>query len=115
VGKTTLYHPIPLSVIRGAAEYCGFKFAKIHQLHCFPDTGSARYNVEIVAFPKGWNKQPHDIMQNVLQSCFMDDIRVRWLRLNRKDQWMIHLQVNLKNYAETDDEKLSEQYQRGDQ
>jgi len=94
MGKTTLYHPISLHVIRGAAEYCGFQFEKVHQLNSFPENHTALYNVTIVKFPKGWNKQPLDIMQSMLQDCFMDDIRVHWLRLNRKDQWMCHLQVD---------------------
>lgn len=95
MGKTTLYHPIPLPVIRGSAEYCGFKFDKIHQLHSFPEKRSARYNVTIIGFPQGWNEQPLDLMQSTLQQCFMDDIRVHWLRRNRFDQWMCHIQINV--------------------
>jgi hypothetical protein len=95
MGKTTLFHPVSLHVIRGAAEYCGFKFQKVHQLNSFPADGSARYNVTIVGFPAGWDKKPLDLMQSALQNCFMDDIRVHWLRRNRNDEWMAHLQVNL--------------------
>jgi len=95
MGKTTLWHPVSLHVIRGAAEYCGFKFEKVHQLNAFPEEGKARYNVTIVAWPKGWNMAPLDLMQSALQNCFMDDIRVHWLRRNRDDQWMAHLQVSV--------------------
>lgn len=95
MGKTTLYHPIPLSVIRGAAEFCGFKFDKIHQLNGYPELRTARYNVTVVGFPKGWDKEPLDIMQSMLQECFMDDMRVHWLRRNREDKWMFHLRVEL--------------------
>jgi len=94
MGKKTRIHPVSLHVIRGAAEYCGFKFEKVHQLHSFPENNSARYNVTIVGWPGKWNKQPLDIMQSMLQECFMDDIRVHWLRLSRSDQWMCHLQIN---------------------
>lgn len=95
MGKTTLWHPIPLHVIRGAVEYCGFKFEKVDQLNVFPERGSARYNVTIVEWPGTWNELPIDVMQTMLQDCFMDDIRVHWLRRNRLDQWMAHLQISL--------------------
>jgi len=94
MGKKTLYHPVSLHVIRGAAEYCGFRFERVHQLNSFPENQSARYNVTIVEFPAGWDRQPLDLMQDQLQACFMDDIRVHWLRKSRADQWMCHLQVN---------------------
>lgn len=94
MGKTTKFHPVSLHVIRGAAEYCGFRFEKVHQLHSFPEKQSARYNVTIVDFPKGWDQMSLDLMQSVLQDCFLDDIRVHWLRRNRLEQWMCHLQVN---------------------
>jgi len=94
MGKKTLYHPVSLHVIRGAAEYCGFRFEKVHLLNSFPENQSARYNVKIVEFPAGWDRQPLDLMQNQLQACFMDGIRVHWLRKNKADQWMFHLQIN---------------------
>jgi len=95
MGKITKFHPVSLHVIRGAAEYCGFRFEKVHQLHSFPEKNSARYNVTIVDFPKGWDQMSLDLMQSVLQDCFLDDIRVHWLRKNRLDQWMCHLQVDV--------------------
>ncbi len=93
MGKTTLYHPVPLSVIRGAAEYCGFKFQKIHQLNSFPTDRKARYNITVIGFPKGWDEQSPYNMQMALQECFMDDMRVHWLRKTRNELWMFHLQV----------------------
>jgi len=121
MGKTTLYHPISLHVIRGAAEFCGFRFEKVHQLAGFSEKQSARYNVTIAEYPKGWDTQSLDLMQKDLQACFMDDIRVHWLRKNRAEKWMCHLQIDLNRaVAEYDfpekghhmsDDELSEEYQ----
>lgn len=103
MGKVTLYHPISLHVIRGAAEYCGFKFSHIKQLYSEPDRQRARYNAQIVGFPSGWTNQPLPMMQNDLRRCFMDDIEVHWLRQNKSDQWCVHIQVDLsKSVAEYD-------------
>jgi hypothetical protein len=93
MGKKTLYHPVSLHVIRGAAEYCGFTFGKLQQLHHFSAKESVRYNATILGVPPGWDLQPMDLMQAQLQECFLDDIRVYWLRLNRLGYWMCHLQV----------------------
>jgi len=101
MGKTTLYHPVSLHVIRGAAEYCGFKFDKIHQLNGYPELKTARYNITVVGFPQGWDKQPLDIMQSMLQECFMDDMRVHWLRRNRDEKWMFHLRVEISEEADS--------------
>jgi len=95
MGKATLYHPVSLHVIRGAAEYCGFKFETITQINGYPELKVARYNITVVGFPLNWDKQPLDIMQSMLQECFMDDMRVHWLRQNKKGRWMFHLQVEI--------------------
>lgn len=95
MGKTTLYHPVSLLVIRGAAEYCGFKFGKIKQVRAFPDIQRASYNAEIVNFPEGWDKKPFDAMQKALQNCFMDDIQANWLRRTRSGRIMCYLSVGV--------------------
>lgn len=95
MGKTTLYHPVSLHVIRGAAEYCGWKFSKIHQTDCDKDRKSARYVAEVTTMPKRvWGKTTL-IMQNELQECFLDDIRVHWLRQSRTGKWYVDIQVTL--------------------
>jgi len=75
MGKTTLYHPIPLSTLRGAAEYCGWKFGKIVQVWSDPERQEAKYRVEISVVP---NVLVQDVRQykTLLQRCFMPNIRV---------------------------------------
>lgn len=113
MGKTTLYHPIPLSTIRGAAEYCGWKFGTIKQIRSHPDTGFSRYIVKIHSMPVELHNQPIEVIHNRLQKCFMDDIRVQWPRKTRSGVMTVDLTVSLSNYAENENEQLSEAHQRG--
>jgi len=103
MGKTTLYHPVSLHVIRGAVEYCGWKFKHIKQFNAEPDRGRARYVAEIEIVPDEAKNQSPVIMQNILQDCFMDGIRVHWLRQNKAGTWFIDIQVDLgKSWLEAD-------------
>jgi len=96
MGKKTLYHPVSLHVIRGAAEYGGFQFGTIKQKWNDPEKRTARYDVEI-------KKMPGDLMkkgtllriQYELQNCFMDDIRVHWVHMTQSGQWACQLAVRI--------------------
>jgi len=96
MGKKTLYHPVSLHVIRGAAEYCGFQFGTIKQKWNDPEKRTARYDVEI-------KKMPDDLMKtgtllgihHDLQNCFMDDIRVHWVHMTQSGQWACQLAVGI--------------------
>lgn len=101
MGKTTLYHPVSLHVIRGAAEYCGFKFGRIKQIRALPDIQFARYIAEIVSWPDGWEKQPLSVMQKKLQNCFMDDILVQWLRTLRAGKIVCDIAVQVSGEVES--------------
>jgi len=83
MGKTTLYHPVSLHVIRGAAEYCGFQFGKLKQLWSDPEKMTARYEATIQRVPAAWVNESPMIIQNELQNCFMDDIRVHWVHYTK--------------------------------
>jgi hypothetical protein len=95
MGKLRLYHPVSLHVIRGAAEYCGWKFGKITQLYSDVEKSTARYEVKIEVMPDYMEEQSMMFMQNELQQCFMDDIRVHWLHQTKAGIWMCHLAVDL--------------------
>lgn len=95
MGKTTKYHPVSLHVIRGAAEYCGWKFSEIRQRSSYPDLGKARYVAVIEAMPKRVWGTPTTNMQEDLQGCFLDDIRVHWLHQVKSGKWWVDIQVNL--------------------
>jgi hypothetical protein len=95
MGKTTLYHPISLHVIRGAAEYCGWKFGKIKQLDSSPGLSKAHYEARIELMPRNLAASSLEKMQDELQKCFMDDIRVHWLHKTRRGLYACRLSVSL--------------------
>jgi hypothetical protein len=93
MGKTTLYHPVSLHVIRGAAEYCGFQFGKLKQLWGNPEKRTARYEATIQQVPALFVNQSTMVIQNELQKCFMDDIRVHWVHHTRSGVLGCHIQT----------------------
>jgi len=97
MGATTLYHPISLHVIRGAAEYCGWKLSTIKQIGANPEITSALYEVTIVEFPAKLDTYGPEIMLKQLQHCFMDDIEVLKVWFTRNGTWKceIHCQLPL--------------------
>jgi hypothetical protein len=94
MGKTTLYHPVSLMVIRGGLEYCGVTSGRIRQTHVEPMLNQADYNIEIKKIE--WYLTPmtsSQIMERI-QGCFAADIVVLRIgftlhALNRKTtQWI---------------------------
>jgi hypothetical protein len=96
MGKVTRFHPISLHVIRGAAEYGGFRFGLIHQLNSLPDLLCARYEAVIMQVPEGYQDLALDLLQSALQDCFMDDICVHWVHRTKSGQLRCNLQVQIK-------------------
>lgn len=95
MGATTLYHPISLYVLRGAADYCGWKLGKIKQLssdfkHC-----AATYDLEIVQMPAKLYEYGPEIVKKQLQHCFMDDIQVKSVRLSKSGIWRAEIAVKV--------------------
>jgi len=95
MGKTTKYHPIPMSVIRGSAEYCGFKFGKIKQTHVDQEFGRSWYIVDVDVIPDKYKDLAINLMSQVLQDCFVQQIEVRWLRQSKSGQWRVDLLVDI--------------------
>jgi len=95
MGKITLYHPISLHVIRGAAEFCGFQFGKLKQIWSEPENLRARYEATIQQLPSKINQNDMIYVQEALQNCFMDDIRVHWVHHTKSGVLACHLQVQL--------------------
>lgn len=93
MGATTLFHPVSLHVIRGAVEYCGWKFGKIVQTGLDNAEQVARYRVEIERIPPESQNQPEMIMLNDLDNCFSTDIKCHWLRKTQKGVYMVDLVV----------------------
>lgn len=82
MGATKGYHPVSLHVLRGAAEYCGWKLGKIKKIAEIPEQQKAVYVVEIAKEPNGAENWPPKTYRKQLQHCFMDDIRVTTVRLS---------------------------------
>jgi hypothetical protein len=76
MGKHTLYHPVSLNVIRGAAEYHGFKFGKISQLASNYDTATARYRTYLYSFHGTLRDRGLDDIRKDLQSAFMPEVTI---------------------------------------
>ena len=103
MGKTTLYHPVSLHVIRGAVEYCGWKFKTIKQVDSNLEKGRASYIAEIEIMPNEvWLSSALE-MEKQLQKCFMDDIRVYWLRKTRSGKYFCDLVVTVPESATIED------------
>jgi hypothetical protein len=107
MGKTTGYHPVSLHVIRGAAEFCGWKFGTITRLKANASLESAEYRVVIVRSPRGADDWPPKAFRRQLQHCFVDDIQVTQVELSTHRQPQAYLKVRLNStpmdkYMESD-------------
>jgi len=95
MGATKGYHPVSLHVIRGAAEYLGYKFGKIKKIAEFPETQKAIYAVWIEKAPRGAGDWSPKFYQKQLQHCFADDITVTSVRLSTEAPAIAVLKVQL--------------------
>lgn len=100
MGKTTLFHPVSLLVIRGAADYCGFKFGRIVQTHEDREANYARYTAELKSWPAKWDKSLPVVRLNMLRDCFMNDIEAHWLRQTKSGKWCVDLVTYLRPETE---------------
>ncbi len=95
MGATTLYHPVALNVIRGAAEYCGWKFSKIMQTSADREMGFASYILTITRMPGGMDELPNRLIVKQLSHCFMYDIIVKRVYQTPKGDWKAAIDVDL--------------------
>jgi len=95
MGKTTKYHPIPMSVIRGSAEYCGFKFGRIKQTQVNAEIGRAWYIVDVDVIPNKYRDLAINLLSQALQDCFVPQIEVGWARKSKSGQLRVDLLVDI--------------------
>jgi len=95
MGATTLYHPVSLHVLRGAAEYCGWKLGKIKQTRSDFKHCEAVYEIELVSWPAQLATYGPQIMQKQLQHCFMDDIQVTNVWCSKAGIWRARIEVKV--------------------
>jgi len=76
MGKKTLYHPVSLHVLRGAAEYCGYQFGRMTQVKSDPTGLSATYKVSVDKLPARTKDRSLSFIWGDLQACFNAEIKV---------------------------------------
>jgi len=76
MGKQTRFHPVSLNVIRGAAEFAGFKLGKLRQVESSVKYNSAHYKAQVIGTPQDCQKKELLEIQNKLNSAFSDDVWV---------------------------------------
>lgn len=113
MGKTTLYHPVSLHVVRGAAEYCGWKFKTLKQTGQWPEIGRAHYQAVIEKIPKESTNKSLAEMKKALNACFAADITVTLLWKTKNGTWKCNLTVDTNSGQMTWEDALSEAYQSG--
>lgn len=86
MGKQTRFHPVSLNIIRGAAEYSGFKLGKLRQYDNSEVLGYARYTVQILECPQDCQKVELLTIKQKLSSAFSWDVSVRdvWVTRGQK-------------------------------
>lgn len=84
MGKKTLYHPVSLNVLRGAAEYGGFVFGKFRQIGVDQLRGKATYEVQIVGIPQDESVMDLPHLWKVLKRCFSTDVTVDHVWLTKQ-------------------------------
>jgi len=94
MGKQTLYHPVPLSVIRGAVEYCSFKFGRIEQKKSAEQSGYAIYQAQVVKFAPGAENISVRQLHRVLQNCFNEEVVVLNVLINQRLWCRVRLGVS---------------------
>lgn len=99
MGKTTLYHPVSLNVLRGALEYGGFVAGKFRQHNSNRGLGYASYQVEIKSWPERLNQISPELLKVHLNNCFASDVDVIavWVSPTGKRMARLHCYTQLLN------------------
>lgn len=86
MGKQTKFHPVSLNVLRGAAEYGGFKLGKVRQLTYEEWSNSASYKCDLVQFPPDCDLNP-DKLHKTLNGLYAADVEVQLVWKTRSGNW----------------------------
>jgi len=89
MGKQTRFHPVSLNVIRGAAEYCGFRLGRIQQLSFDPKTETARYRVALLDMPGELRGISLGEMQISIEGCFSVDVDITRVWFDRAGKYIV--------------------------
>jgi len=94
MGKYTLFHPVSLNILRGAAEWHGFKLTRINQTILKADRSGARYRVELEV-PTILLKDSVSSIKDCLQSCFMSDVSVLGLWHTKTGKYVADIETRI--------------------
>lgn len=81
MGKQTLFHPVSLAIIRGAAEYGGFKLGKLRQQSYDLDANVAYYQTTVLSLPEDCKANPIEI-RGRLNDLYSRDVLFTIVRIN---------------------------------
>lgn len=95
MGKTTLYHPVSLYTIRGAAQWGGFKLGEIRQLDADEEALTAYYAVELKDLPKDVANKRVERVREALQNCFQADVAIIAITYNSNRGYNVTIKVDL--------------------
>jgi hypothetical protein len=85
MGKQTLFHPVSLNIIRGAAEYGNFKLGKLRQKQMDKDGNVAFYQTSVLSLPDDCKANPNEI-RGRLNDLYSRDVLFThvWIGINGK-------------------------------
>lgn len=101
MGKQTQFHPVSLNVLRGAAEFSGFKLGKLRQIIMHADTGSAWYNTDLLKVPEDLRNSALHLIRERLNACYSSDVNVTGIWQTRSGQIKVELHAQVSQKGES--------------
>lgn len=92
MGKQTLIHPVPLSVLRGALEFCGWKFKSLKQIAVFDDGRKVAYKITGLKPPSDAPRYDPLGAMLALQRCYNPPVLVDRVVMDTSpkiDAWIV--------------------------
>jgi len=93
MGKQTRYHPLPLSVLRGALEYCGWQFKTLRWTRDNQWQSYVAYKVTKLVPPKDAPLMDVHTMKAALEKCFTSQVKIAGVTHNTNTGIEIYLHV----------------------
>ena|SRR5256885_1141326 len=95
MGKTTLYHPISLTVLRGSMIHNGFIPGRLVQIIANHEKNLAIYKLELKQLPADLYEVSPARVAACLQESFMDDVKVIGVWYTRNENYIAEIRVQL--------------------
>ena len=95
MGKSTLYHPVSLTTLRGAAEFGGWKLGKFRQVKVDRESNHAIYEVQIIKHPASLDDYSFASWRSVLSSLYSLDVTCALIWITKAGRYMALMESNL--------------------